>query len=348
MKRVLKTIFIASVLTALAVLPIWAEATVPGVNQSIFDLMHHREVLELTLETDLTALRTNRRDESSHQAKIFFEDANGYGQEWNLKVKLRGAFRRVKCTNMPPLKLNFKKSDLQAVGLAKFDDLKLVPQCIADDREAKEALLREYLAYRLFNEVTDYSYRVQLVRITYKDTATGKKDKQWAFLIEDTAQLRNRLAAEKTEGKYNLPADSFHLSQARLVAAFEYMIGNADWGFDKIKNVKFLKKKGKVIPVPYDFDFSGLVNASYAVPNTNMGQASLKERIYLGFESDLAFLHGTLYYLVGKRQQLVDMVLSFKPLPYTARLEVVEYLNGFFDAPEDIRVGEWGVIPPKP
>ena len=309
----------------------------PSFNKSIFDLMNHREVLELTLETDLAALKNNRQDESSHKAKISFKDAGGNNQQWDLKVKLRGAYRRVKCSDMPPLKLNFKKSDLEAAGLAPFDDLKLVPQCISDDENAKEVLLKEYLTYKLFNEVSGYSFRVQLLRITYKDTDTGKKEKQWAFLIEDAAQLRERLEGEKMEDQFNLPQDSFHLPQARLVSVFEYMIGNADWGFSTIKNIKFLKKKGKIVPIPYDFDFSGLVNAPYALPNRNVGQTTLGERIYLGFEDQTSELHSTIYQLVGKREELENVVMDFKPLHYDARLEVVAYLDTFFDNPEDIR-----------
>ena len=152
-------------------------------EKSIFDLMNYQEVLDLTLEADLATFRTDRKNTSSHPAKVSFRDSSGELQEWDLKVKLRGAFRRMKCTDVPPLKLNFKKSELEKAGLAKFDDLKLVPQCFTGQAAAKESLLKEYLAYKLYNEMSDYSYRVQLVRITYVDVSTGQKDKQWAFLI---------------------------------------------------------------------------------------------------------------------------------------------------------------------
>lgn len=307
-------------------------------QKSIFDLMNHQEVLDLTLETDLTALKADRSDESSYEAKISFKDQDGKKQKWQLKVKLRGAFRRIKCSDVPPLKLNFKKSELEAMGLARYDDLKLVPQCIADDEQAKETLLKEYLAYKLYNDVSPYSFRVQLLRITYKDTATGEKDKQWAFLIEDAAQLRNRLDAEKIESTaFNLPVDSFHITQARTVAMFQYLIGNTDWGFKTGKNLKFLRKKGKLIAVPYDFDFSGLVNASYALPNTNVGQTKLGQRVYLGFEESATDFHGTTYHLLGKREKLEETVMQFKWLSYDDRMAIKAYLDGFFEAPEQVR-----------
>lgn len=306
-------------------------------KQSIFDLMHYEEVLNLTLETDLTALKTNRRDESSHPATISFEDASGKEQKWNLKVQLRGAFRRIRCEDVPPLKFNFKKSELTAAGLTKYDDLKLVPQCLENSAKGKEVLLKELLAYRLYNQLSHYSYRTQLVRITYIDSATGEKDKQWAFLIEDTAQLRNRIGGDKIDDQFNMPVDSFHLAQARLVSVFQYMIGNSDWGFERIKNIKFIRRKGKVIPIPYDFDFSGLVNAPYAIPNSNVGQHHLEERIYLGFENESSPLTGTMRHIKGKRKKLEETVKAFKPLSFDARLEVLEYLKGFFDGPNEVR-----------
>lgn len=322
----------------------WSAIAVnPSGEKSIFDLMNYQEVLHLTLETDLSTLRANRQNISSHEAKISFKDVQGNEQRWDLKVELRGAFRRIKCTDVPPLKLNFKKSALKEAGLAKYDDLKLVPQCLSDQMAAKEALLKEYLAYKLYNEMSDYSFRVQLLRITYIDTATGEKDKQWAFLIEDTAQLRARLEADKMEDAFNLPVDSFHLSQARIVAVFEYMIGNADWSFNNVRNVKFLKKKGKVIPVPYDFDFSGMVNATYAVPNTNVGQMKIEDRVYLGFENDPGQLHSVVYHLAGKKEKIEKIVMDFKPLSYGSRLEVISYLESFFEAPEQIKMKEWAM-----
>ncbi len=309
-------------------------------NPSIFDLMTYGEVLDLTLETDFEMLKGNLHSNEYQKAHLTFKDVNGQVQSWGLKVKLRGAFRRMKCSDIPPLKLNFKKSDLKAAGLAPFDDLKLVPQCVEEKAIAKEIVLKEYLTYKLYNEISAYSFRVQLLRITYKDISTGKKEKQWAFLIEDSAQLCDRIGAEKGDRSFNLPIDSFYQGQARTVALFEYMIGNADWSFRTMKNVKYMVRKGKAIPVPYDFDFSGLVNASYAVPNSNLGLTSVQDRAYLGFVENTDQMHSTVYQLVGKRPKLESIILEFKLLRYEVRSEMVDYLRGFFDDPENIKRGE--------
>jgi len=166
---------------------------------SIFDVMNYQEVLEVTMEGDFTTLRNNRRSGEAQAVTLSFMDATGQEQTWNTKVTLRGHFRRMRCTAMPPMKLNFKKGDLKEVGLSKFDDMKLVTQCMEEDEESGAAVLKEYLAYKLYNGITEESFRVQLLKVTYKDTETQSTSKQWGFLIEDTAQLRNRLDVKKSE-----------------------------------------------------------------------------------------------------------------------------------------------------
>ena len=104
--------------------------TLLATNPSIFDKMAYQEVLEVTMEGDFSTLRNNRRSADAQKVIISFKDADGQLQTWTTKVTLRGHFRRMRCDAMPPLKLNFKKSELKEAGLAKFDDMKLVTQCM--------------------------------------------------------------------------------------------------------------------------------------------------------------------------------------------------------------------------
>ena len=307
-------------------------------TKSIFDLMNHSEVLNMTLEADFSALKENRRTDDSHKGKLTFEDADAVSQNWNIKIKLRGKFRRLNC-EMPPLKLDFKKGDLEEKGLADFDDLKLVTQCTDDKNEAKAFLMKEYLTYKMYNELTDYSYRVQLVRITYKDTSTGKKSKEWAFLIEDTAQLAARLKAEKVSAFTTSPRE-FSSTSVKQATLFQYIIGNADWELSTGRNIKLFLKDGILIPVPYDFDFSGLVNASYAIPNADYDLSSIKERVIPQLPKQYHDLHGTIYYFVGKKEKLFDVIQNFKYLSRTDRTEMVDYLNTYFVNADNLRFVE--------
>ena len=118
---------------------------------SIFDVMSHTEVLDLTIETNWRDFDGNRRKPIDYPATLHFKDQYGQPSNWLLKVNLRGNFRRMKCAEIPPLKLNFKKKDLSAAGLAKFDDYKLVTHCVEDKATAKALVLKEFLAYKLYN-----------------------------------------------------------------------------------------------------------------------------------------------------------------------------------------------------
>lgn len=298
---------------------------------SIFDLMNHQEVLEVTLEGDFETLKERRRSAEGQMVSLTFADANGEEQLWNIEITLRGNFRRMRCTAMPPMKLNFKKKELKEAGLAKFDDMKLVTQCMKDDDDSKAAVLKEYLAYKIYNEITDESFKVQLLKITYKDTKSGNSTKQWGFLIEDTAQMRNRLGVEKAEQKRGLKKDAFNQTSLYQTAVFQYMIGNSDWNITACRNVKMVVEDGKTLMIPYDFDFSGLVDASYALSNANYEMSSVQDRIYMGFEDDLVSLDATLDFYKTKQSSIKELVKNFKVLRMGDRRVVLNYLNSFYD-----------------
>ena len=177
--------------------------------------------------------------------------------------------------------------ELEASGYSKFDDLKLVTYFYEDKKVSKEILLKEYLAYKLYNAITGYSFRVQLVNLEVEDINTGKEDKQMGFVIEDTDQLRNRLDAKKLTEDAVISEESFHKIQTQITGLFQYMIGNSDWNTLPGKNIKLFDVGGKIMMIPYDFDFSGMVNAPYAVPDNTKNLKSVRDRIYLGFDDSL-------------------------------------------------------------
>ena len=309
----------------------------PAFATSIFDEMHYKEILEVTIESDFENLKKNRRNEEYQIAKVAFKNQTGELQNWNAKLRLRGKFRRMNCENLPPLKLKFKKSDLEEAGLAAFNDMKLVTQCTPDKYAAQDLIKREYTAYKLYNEISNYSFRVQLLKITYIDVNTGNKSREWGFLIEDTAQLRSRLGLEKCDSCYNKPIEAFVAKELRLVSVFQYMIGNPDWRIDHVQNVKLLLKGDKIIPVPYDFDFSGLVDAPYAIPLGSKGMTDIRQRIYLGFEEEPTNLYNALYSIYGNRALLVNMIEDMKYISRISRDDMKAYLMEFFDDFENIK-----------
>ncbi len=300
-------------------------------NSSIFDLMSHAEVLDLTIETNWRAFDGNRRSATEYPATLYFKDQYGQPSNWLLKVCLRGNFRRMQCGEIPPLKLNFKKKALAAAGLSKFDDYKLVTHCITDKAAAKELVLKEFLAYKLYNSLTENSFRVQLLNITFKDTQTGETLQQAGFIIEDTAELRNRLGAEKVEDTFSMPAERFDQDELRQVAIFQYAIGNFDWRLSTGRNLKYVQKDGAIIAIPYDFDFSVFVDAPYATLNSNIGMKSKSDRIYLGFEEAVPNLIPQIVAFKAQQPKLLQIISDFELLNRKTRKKLEKYLNSYFD-----------------
>lgn len=308
-------------------------------SKTIFDVLNHTEVLKVNMELDLSAILENRRNDDSYPATLRFVDEQGNPQDWSLNIHLRGNFRRIHCAEMPPLKLDFSKKDLEKAGLAPFDDLKLVNYCMGDDREDKEALVKEYLTYKLYNQLTEASYRVQMLKINFKDINTGQTRTQFAFLIEDTAQLKARIAAQKLDEFRVIEKerfDPFHLKASTL---FQYMIGNKDWGVTFSKNVKYLSKEEKVIPVPYDFDFATIVGASYTKTKKD-AKALIDKRIYLGFYEEMESLRPIIDQFVNKRESMNEIILNCTFLRTGAKKEMIAYLDLFFENTENIKFAE--------
>ena len=307
-------------------------------QNSIFDELQYQEMIEVNLELNMSEAFSDRKNQEKHDAIFSYQDQLGQLQTWNIKVEQRGRFRRMKCENLPPIKLNFKKRDLAEAGLIEFDDMKLVTHCVNDPKAAKELLVKEYLAYKIYNKITNLSFRVQFVKINYKDVLSGDVETQYGILIEDSAQLRDRINADKDEKAYNLSPDKYNTKQIKVVALFNYMIGNSDWSMQEMRNVKVLIKGGKRILVPFDFDFSGLVDAPYVKLKPEHKLTSSKDRIFLGFREDASDLKSARRYFKHKREVIIKTINDCTLLSKGNKKELIRYINSFYDENEYINL----------
>ena len=103
----------------------------------------------------------------------------------------------------------------------------------------------------------------------------------YGFLIEDEDELAERLGGEIVEiwGR-----ESIHLPQENYknFTIFQYMIGNTDWKIGFLHNIAMVQLKEdttQLLVIPYDFDYSGLVDSYYGIPNPNLVQLSIKQRL---------------------------------------------------------------------
>jgi len=241
--------------------------------------------VKLVLAADFDKLDDDRSQESVERpARVLVRGRDSDRVEIPLEVNTRGKFRlqRRICPD-PPLRLNFPDSLASGTLFDGHQKFKLVTHCRRTE-SFEQNLLEEFLAYRFYNHLTELSFQVQLAEITYLDTS-GKRDPhtRMAFLIEDDDAFAARVGGIMVESPSTRP-DDFTTDQIGLMYLFQFMVGNVDWGTGASHNMKILLKDGEYHPVPYDFDWAGLVDAPYAEPNhlTEPFHDSVRERVYWG------------------------------------------------------------------
>ncbi len=246
-------------------------------------LFESNEVLNIKLSGDLRDLFNDRSDNSKfHNITIFYTEKDSSTVSVPVKAKTRGHFRRTMgdCT-YPPILLDFSENKNEKPSLFNGQaKLKLVMPCRGD-----EFVIREYLLYRIYNLVTERSFRARLVRIETDDTKRKKKTEPFfGMLLEEEKEMakRNhaRLIKKNMERMQNTETDAF-----LKMAVFEYLIGNTDWSVEYQQNIRLLSTDSLSLPitVPYDFDLAGLVNAPYAQPAEELQMQSVRERRYRGY-----------------------------------------------------------------
>jgi hypothetical protein len=306
-------------------------------QKSVFDqmVMLSDEVLEVKLITDLQNLIINKNTNDYQVAYLEMQDANGNNINHKLKVKPRGKYRRKIC-DFPPLKLNFSKEELIKHGLhPEFDKLKLVTHCTDNKMDAKDNVLREYLTYQIYNRLTDNSFRTQLVKIEYVDLHNSSKSiTRYGFLIEDNDEMAMRLNGEICDC-HGLKSEMISKTPFNLMAMFQYMIGNEDWTPLMVRNVKAVQlftggNMGNNILVPYDFDFSGIVNAPYAIPDTSLKHRTIKQRHFFGDFLNANELELMSNHFLSRKKEILQTVKKFKRLNVDSRIEIERYLKEFF------------------
>ena len=183
--------------------------------------------------------------------------------------------------------------------------------------------------------MTDTSFRVRLVKIEYINTY--KKSKPvitYAFLIEPIEILAARTNCVEVTSLKLTQKNIFPYMMDRM-AIFNYMIGNTDWSVPNLHNVKVLSKlslnpTGFGIVVPYDFDYSGLVNAAYAVPYEKLGLKSVTERRYVGICRNEETFIQALQEFRDKKEEFYKVISEFPLLKEKTKKEMTGYLDSFF------------------
>lgn len=288
------------------------------------------EVLDLRLAFNMDSILLDRgEDPHYHAARLSVR--NGESKtNFDLKIKPRGNFRLspMNC-NFPPIKLNFSKKETGETLFKGQNKLKLVTHC-----SDQKYVLNEYLAYKIYQLINPESFQVRLARITYADFVRKHKPiTRFAFMLEDEDALAARLGGDLID------EDSIRFTEAESVTKitarlylFQYLLGNRDWDIPMKKNIKIVRRKGeKAIPVPYDFDFTGWVDANYT--KAYMGDLAEKFEYRIGREFCLpnAVWEAQIQYFTSKKAEIIQLISEFELLNKRERSRLISYVESFYE-----------------
>lgn len=297
----------------------------------IFKIFEEHEPISITLKYDISSFIRHKHKSEYFDAQMTIQ-SNEFVKTKDVRVKSRGNFRKNQCF-FPPIFLNFKTDPIETTELEGIRKVKLVTHCSTSTSNSYY-ILREYLAYKMYNVLTDYSFRVQLVDMNYIDTGRkGRHYQKYGFLLEPIELVCSR--NESVEINSELAnASNIIRDQSDVVAMFHYMIGNTDWRFNGGHNMKCVKSLNdispKVTPVPYDFDFSGMVGAYYAFPQEWANIDKITEREYLGYCASDSSYHQVIDLFLAHKDEMISVVRSFSYLPEKERESTINFLEGFF------------------
>ena len=303
-------------------------------------LFRARDPLRMRLRTDIEWIRDERDDSTEVGGTATFLDLDGSEVTKPVEVRARGNFRRDRRNcNFPPLRLDFPRRQMDGTVFEGQNRLKLVTPCQDNRANYQRYIYDEYLAYRVLNVLTPYSHRVRLVEVTYEDIE-GDYDtrRKIGFLIEadDRMAERNRSVFMEVSQMNPRQADG---GQSVLVAMFNYMIGNVDWSPAYFHNTDLIRTEGgRYLTVPYDFDFSGAVNARYATVAPELAREirSVRQRLYRGFcRPELR--HETVVEIFdSKREEISRLYSSFEFYDDPGHAEdALEYYEDFWKVIDD-------------
>ena len=300
------------------------------------DLFSLEDPMDITLKFDIKSYQREKMKGEYMPVQLTYHVNDTLDINKKVRVKARGEFRRDHCI-LPPFWLNIKKAKVGNKLLKGTKKIKIVTHC-KDSKQYEQYVIKEYLAYKIYNEISPYSLRVRLVHMKYIDT--GRKNKEtssWAFMIEPEDMMAERVGAVpiKSDVVSMRYCDTLMMDVSAL---YMYMIGNADYSIAGRHNMKLIRRQDPnrplPVPVPYDFDYAGIVNAFYAIPGENLGLTSVKERYYLGPCRDDHHYLTAIDQIQRNKDSILEVAISSPYLEEKVRKELIKYLEEYFSLAE--------------
>jgi hypothetical protein len=301
-------------------------------------LFQSNEILDVRIEAPLRTILSERPFDEELPATFRFTNSAGEAVTFDIKMRTRGKFRRKKeICHFPPMRLNFKSSQTKGTLFHKQDKVKLVTHCQSSSRY-EQSILREFMAYRILNVMTDASFRVRPLRITYIDTEGKRRDQtRFGFIIEHRDRLARRLEKPVLDFP-KINALSLQREYASTVSIYQYLIGNTD--FSSVKGVEgspcchnhvlFGNEDEPIWSIPYDFDQAGFIDAEHAGANPRFHLRSVKQRLYRGRCMHNDLINTTVTDFIGKHDEIIRVIANPDVASKSTIRKMTKYVEKFY------------------
>ena len=302
-------------------------------------LFNEDSTLAVTIEGPLQTIMRNRDDPKEAPGKLSYTDSDGTLHTLDMNLRMRGKFRAKRdICNFTPLRVNFKKSQVKGTLFAGQDKIKLVTDCQSGKSRHQQLVLKEYLAYKILNLISDRSFSARLLRITYVDTdRKGKSRESYGFFIEDQDHIADRLGLKRAKmprTKYG----ALQAAQANLVTVYEYFIANTDFSMVAgppdsnccHNTVLYQNNDEPLIAIPYDFDHAGLIDAPYASPNPRFRLKTVTQRLYRGQCANNELLDSTFQRFTAKRDDINELIKNLEGFSTKSNARTMSLVDDFY------------------
>ena len=322
---------LAAGLAVVAAAPAWAQGSAPATR-----LFSSDEPIRLTITAPISSLVSDRTNNERPGTLA----VAGTAESHPIILSARGLTRRRDdICPFPPLRVDFSRPPAPGSMFERQNRLKLVTHCRTSS-DFQQKVLLEYAAYRLYNLLTPLSFRARLATIDYVDDGGRPYATRVGFFIEDVDDVARRNAMVKPRTADRVPVTQLDGRAAARFAMFNYMIGNLDWsmragpvGEGCCHNGRLLTgaaAPGRFMPVPYDFDFSGFVDAPYATPPEGLKVNNVRQRLYRGYCIHTGEARAEAAQLAARRAEIVATVASIPGMDERTKRRATGYLDGFF------------------
>ena len=326
-------------LTFQCLLLVWLPAAhAQGNSAAATPLFNGDEMLKVRIVAPFDVIAQERPVDEYVDGTFYLDIGNGESLELDVGLRTRGNYRRREdVCPFPPLRLNFKKKQVKDTLFDGQDKLKLVTHCTTDSFIYEQGIIAEYLAYRILNLMTDYSYRVRLLLIEYETPGTEERFDGYGILIEHKDSVAERLGIAPLSVE-TTPVSTLDLDYLNLTSVYQYLIGNTDFspisgaaGAECCHNHTLFGNEGEpYYSIPYDFDMSGFVGTPYATPNPKLRLDSVQERLYRGRCINNDRLPDTLAAFSASREEIETLIRGQQELSGRKRRDILKYIDQFY------------------